>query len=268
MIIDCFPFFNELDILEIRLNTLNERVDKFILVEANKTQSLLDKPFYFEENKQRFSKFLEKIVHIKIEDCPTEGGWVMEHFQRNCILKGLQKLDLNTNDIVAISDVDEIWNPSVIDNITENINNLVNPISIGMKYLVFYLNLETENKKWIGTVFCSYANLLNKSPQGLRDSKDYLPKYLDCGWHFGYQGGADKIYEKYLSCIEPIDKSLLPTKEVFIEQFNNRIKDGGSFIFSDNLSDESVKLKKIDIDEYFPEYIHQNQQQYNHLILK
>ena len=47
MIYDCFPFNNELDILEIRLNILNDVVDKFILVEASKTQSLLDKPFYF-----------------------------------------------------------------------------------------------------------------------------------------------------------------------------------------------------------------------------
>ena len=47
MIIDCFPFFNELDVLDIRLNILNEVVDKFVLVEASKTQSKIDKPFYF-----------------------------------------------------------------------------------------------------------------------------------------------------------------------------------------------------------------------------
>ena len=72
MIIDCFPFFNELDVLDIRLNILNEVVDKFVLVEASKTQSKIDKPFYFEQNKNRYSKFLDKIVHIKIEDYPEE----------------------------------------------------------------------------------------------------------------------------------------------------------------------------------------------------
>ena len=60
MIIDCFPFFNELDVLDIRLNILNEVVDKFVLVEASKTQSKIDKPFYFEQNKNRYSKFLDK----------------------------------------------------------------------------------------------------------------------------------------------------------------------------------------------------------------
>ena len=117
MIIDCFPFFNELDVLELRLNILDSVVDKFVLVEASKTQSLIDKPFYFEDNKDRFAKFLHKIVHIKVQDYPNEGGWAMENFQRNCILRGLKHLDLNTHDIVGISDVDEIWNPDIITHI-------------------------------------------------------------------------------------------------------------------------------------------------------
>ena len=59
MIVDCFPFFNELDLLEIRLNILKDVVDKFVLVEASKTQTKLDKPFYFEDHKDRFADFLD-----------------------------------------------------------------------------------------------------------------------------------------------------------------------------------------------------------------
>ena len=62
MIIDCFPFFNELDVLELRLNILDSVVDKFVLVEASKTQSLIDKPFYFEDNKDRFFYHLLVLV--------------------------------------------------------------------------------------------------------------------------------------------------------------------------------------------------------------
>ena len=57
MIIDCFPFFNELDVLDIRLNILNEVVDKFVLVEASKTQSKIDKPFYFEQKRIDIQNF-------------------------------------------------------------------------------------------------------------------------------------------------------------------------------------------------------------------
>ena len=73
MIVDCFTFFNELDLLELRLEELHESVDYFVLVEASKTQSLLDKPLYFEENKLRYSKFLDKIIHVKVEDCPDNN---------------------------------------------------------------------------------------------------------------------------------------------------------------------------------------------------
>jgi beta-1,4-mannosyl-glycoprotein beta-1,4-N-acetylglucosaminyltransferase len=266
MIIDCFPFFNELDILEIRLNILNDFVDKFILVEASKTQSKLDKPFYFEENKKRFDKFLDKIIHIKVTDYPDQSGWEMENYQRNCILKGLNNIELSTDDIIGISDVDEIWSPNCMDLVKSNIkyNNI---ISIDMRYLVFFLNLETVNKRWIGSVFTT-AKLLEKySPQHLRNIKDHVYNLNDMGWHFGYQGGKEKVYEKYLSCIEPLDKSKLPNKEKFFQEFNNRIKDNGSFIFSDNLSDHNIKLNKFDTSQ-LPDFIVQNLSSYHHMILE
>ena len=108
MIIDCFPFFNELDVLDIRLNTLAPFVDCFVLVEASKTQSLKDKDFFFEKNKERFKQFKEKIIHVKVENYPNEGGWAMENFQRNCILDALKSLNLAENDIILLSDADEI----------------------------------------------------------------------------------------------------------------------------------------------------------------
>ena len=63
MIYDCFTFFNELDLLEIRLNILNDYVDKFVLVEATRTQNNKEKKLYYEENKERFAKFKDKVIH-------------------------------------------------------------------------------------------------------------------------------------------------------------------------------------------------------------
>lgn len=266
MIIDCFPFFNELDILEIRLNILDSVVDKFVLVEASKTQSKLDKPFYFEQNKERYSKFLDKIIHIKITDFPKEDGWAMENYQRNSIIHGLNKAKLNENDIVAVSDVDEIWAPEIHPKLQDFFSD-TEYFSVGMKYIVFYLNLETVDKGWIGTVFTKGKNLIHISPQELRNIKDKIPHIEEAGWHFGYQGGKEKVYKKYLSCIEPFDKNLLPSEEAFNIQFNNRIKDGGSFIFSDNLSNESIKLKKIEFENNLPDYIISNRDKYSHMIL-
>lgn len=266
MIIDCFPFFNELDVLDIRLNVLNNVVDKFVLVEASKTQSKIDKPFYFEQNKERYSKFLDKIIHIKIEDFPKEDGWAMENYQRNCIVKGLQKIDLKEDDIIGVSDADEIWAPDIVEKFDEYFSQ-TKFLSVGMKYLVFYLNLETVDKKWIGTIFAKAKDLIHYTPQSLRDIKDRVPHVEEAGWHFGYQGGKEKVYQKYLSCIEPLDKSKLPSKDDFFLKFNERIKDEGSFIFSDDLSNQSIKLKKILIQENLPDYINNNLSKYQHMIL-
>ena len=266
MIIDCFPFFNELDVLDIRLNVLNEVVDKFVIVEASKTQSKIDKPFYFEQNKNRYSKFLDKIVHIKIEDYPEEDGWAMENFQRNCIQRGFEKLNLSMNDIIAISDVDEIWNPILNLHFNEILNKNTF-CSAKMKYFVFYLNLETVDKTWIGTIFTKFKNLQKYSPQDLRNKKDQVPFTENSGWHFGYQGGKEIVYNKYLSCIEPVDKTKLPIKEEFFREFDDRIKDGGSFIFSDNLKDESIKLEKIKNINILPKYLVDNKLKYGNMFI-
>jgi beta-1,4-mannosyl-glycoprotein beta-1,4-N-acetylglucosaminyltransferase len=266
MLIDCFPFFNELDILELRLNILDKVVDKFILVEASKTQTKLDKPFYFEENKNRYSKFLDKIIHIKIEETPEENGWAMENFQRNCIFNGINQIDLNDDDYIAVSDVDEIWDPNIVSQLDKLLKNN-EYFSVDMRYLVFYLNLETLNKKWIGTVFTKVKKFKEINAQYLRDIKDRIPYIKNAGWHFGYQGGKKIVYQKFLSCIEPFDKTCLPTEENFSLAFDNKIKDNGSFIFSDNLNNDSIKLEKIK-NEYLPRFLQDNIEKYSNMFYK
>jgi beta-1,4-mannosyl-glycoprotein beta-1,4-N-acetylglucosaminyltransferase len=90
MIYDCFTFFNELDILEIRLNILKNVVDKFVLVEATRTHQGKEKPLYFSENKARYKEFEDKIIHIVIDEYPPYEGksaWVLERYQRDMIAK-------------------------------------------------------------------------------------------------------------------------------------------------------------------------------------
>ena len=104
-----FLFFNELDLLEIRLNVLNDVVDKFVLVESTQTFNAQPKPLYFEENKERFAKFSDKIIHIVCdEDFTNEPNpWVIEHKQRLHIARGWK--DCQDDDVIMISDADEIY---------------------------------------------------------------------------------------------------------------------------------------------------------------
>jgi beta-1,4-mannosyl-glycoprotein beta-1,4-N-acetylglucosaminyltransferase len=261
MIIDCFPFFNELEILDIRLNTLSPFVDYFILVEASKTQSKLEKPFYFEENKEKFLAFSEKIIHIKIDTCPNENGWAMENFQRNAISEGIKKINLEDEDIILISDVDEIPDLSKIE--PESLKEKITAFE--MSYHTFYLNLLTENKNWVGTVATPWKFFKDKTPQLVRNSKDFY-KRIPSGWHLGYMGGKEKVYKKFFSCIEPINKNLIIDFDSFSKEFDRKIKNNGSFFFSDK-KDDSIKLKECDVTyPHLPTYIEQNKDKFKNLL--
>jgi beta-1,4-mannosyl-glycoprotein beta-1,4-N-acetylglucosaminyltransferase len=131
-IIDVFPFFNELDILEIRLNILDPYVDYFILSESTKTFSGLDKPLFYKENKKKFEKFNHKIIHNVIEYDPSseelsEYGKrynnTVEAQQRDIYQKDSIKNVIFENcdkdDIILWGDADEVPNPEVIEKVSE-----------------------------------------------------------------------------------------------------------------------------------------------------
>jgi beta-1,4-mannosyl-glycoprotein beta-1,4-N-acetylglucosaminyltransferase len=272
MIYDCFIFFNELDLLEIRLNTLNDVVDKFVLVEATKTHSNKSKPLYFEKNKARFSKFLHKIEHIIVDDYPPyEDSWTYENHQRNCIELGLK--NCQPGDIIIISDCDEIPNPKTI---------IENKDVAGIKVLeqnlyYYYLNYISEvQTNWLlGTRMLTYKDFLNGLDDAEFPEEAYLKRTINQGttatkirfaqgkilqnggWHFSYLGGAKKISEKI--------------KAFSHQEFNNRknanIKNIETAIANGNdIFGRDYKFKVVDLDNTFPEYILENQNEYSHLI--
>jgi beta-1,4-mannosyl-glycoprotein beta-1,4-N-acetylglucosaminyltransferase len=115
-VIDCFKFFNELRVLNWRLHELDPVVDRFLLLEATKTYTGSDKPLYFAENAARFVRFRHKIIHIVVDDLPDHGGhWDRDCYQSLCIYtRGLSRLNLADDDILVLSDLDEVVDPRVI----------------------------------------------------------------------------------------------------------------------------------------------------------
>lgn len=218
MVYDCFIFFNELDLLEIRLNELNDVVDKFVLVEADRTFQNVQKPFVFEENKERFSKFSDKIIHIKLTKYPLFiplinpfSAWKLEYFQRNAVVKGLK--NCKPNDIIMVSDVDEIPNTDVLKKYLEKGINKVYGLKMNM-YMYFLNNKlvfdggsnmtkeESKDGIWHCTALLPYK-LLNKKPQRFRRiimrtkrRGEVYEIISNAGWHFTYLGGVKKIIQK------------------------------------------------------------------------
>ena len=281
MIVDCFSFFNELELLEIRLNVLDPYVDKFVLVEAAKTQSLKDKPFVFEDNKEKFNKFLNKIVHIKLEkeECPSGDfrqinyDWGMENFQRDSAKKGLEKIGtMDPHDIVLISDLDEIPNLSEVETNTKIIrNNQVT--SFTQNTFSYFLNMQcydvdngAEHKKISRhSLGVSRAVLNVYSPQELWSLRNTATSHpTPRGWHFSFMGGPEKVREKSLSCIEPFDKSAVPSEEEMEKIFNRRVFEEGFWNINDP-DDNSVKVKKIENNDILPKYLVDNTEKFKKL---
>lgn len=271
MIIDAFPFFNELDLLEIRLATLDPVVDQFILVEAELTQTREKKPLYFANRStepDRFAKWRHKILNVIIpaDRCPKNDGnlWAMENFQRNYIKQGIEHLKVHgdrkpvSTDIVMISDVDEIPSPNLVAQAAKM--DGANCLAFGMSFHAYYANLVSPKKGWIGTVMTKVETLDFIEPQDLRNVKDSAPRLDAAGWHLSWLGGWEKAYTKLLSCIEPLDKSEVPSKEEFKKKFEERIKDGGFFHLT--TQDDSVPLVVDNSAEILPPFLHENRKNY------
>ena len=87
MVYDCFQFFNELDILKIRLNVLAPVVDRFVISEATETFSGIKKPLYYEENKELFAAFQDRIIHVVVDDTPQGDTHYRDTFQKKMCIR-------------------------------------------------------------------------------------------------------------------------------------------------------------------------------------
>jgi len=285
MIYDCFTFFNEFDLLEIRLNILDPIVDKFVLVEATQTHQGKDKPLYFSENKKRYEKFLDRIIHVVVDEFPDFEGkaaWVLEHHQRDMIMKGLN--DCKADDIILISDVDEIPNP---EKIIEYKNK--KGMKIFMQHMYYYYmncvnNSLDEKYRWNGSIMVEYKDI--HTPQYLRYlsinvfglfRNEWIYRWYACfwkffhadikgekivfvfdgGWHFSFLGGAEAIIKK-LEAFAHAEYNLEKFKDAkSIEDAINSGKD----ILGRNFSYRFVPL-----DKSFPKYVLENLEKYKHLL--
>ena len=197
MIIDAFPFNDELDMLELRLGQLDEVVDKFVLVETNLTYRGTPKPLYYQENKHLFEKWNHKIIAVDA-NTPRQGSWYFEMAQRNVLTDVVRNLGPGLDDTIVFSDCDEIPNPEVVKAYTPDLG-LRN-----LKQYTFYYNynhmFNYGDRSWsrarIGRVQDFYQWGPYEFRQGPRDLDPSYPSLENGGWHGSYFGLIDKIRRK------------------------------------------------------------------------
>lgn len=196
-IYDCFTFYNELDLLDVRLNELNDVVDYFVIVEAEASHQNKPKPLYFNDNKDRYSKFLDKIIHITVrkEEFVDGDFWKNENVQRNAILRGLTAA--TDEDFLIVSDLDEIpTKQSVLDGIEQN----KTPAAFEQILHYFYMNTPSiESGSYIncGSVLIKKSEFeQNTEIVRSRTKSKTFHRIPNGGWHFSFLGNENNAMNK------------------------------------------------------------------------
>ena len=285
-IFDCFMYFDESLLLDLRLNYLDKFVDKFIIIECNYNhKGEIKKPTF---NKEKYKKFENKIEYVLLKDQPknierinvkdteneTSDKYILnaikrENFKRNYIKNCLS--EAASNDWIIISDLDEIPNLSNV-----NFKNIKNKFIFFKQDMMYYkFNLKLENCSWVGTKACQMKNL--ESPQWLRNIKDRSyswwrldtlfskNKYRnikfidDGGWHFSYLKTPEEIEKKLKSYLHHREYDLNPIGVDKIKKLVEQKKTIYNLKTDQRLNQfkSGNKLNKIDIN-LLPKYILEN----------
>jgi beta-1,4-mannosyl-glycoprotein beta-1,4-N-acetylglucosaminyltransferase len=260
-VIDCFLFYNELKLLEFKLEELYDVVDYFILIESMYTFVGREKSLYYQENKHLFSKYNTKIIHIVHHENPcqnTNSPWDNEKQQRFFCLKGLAKLNLQDEDIIILSDLDEIIDKARLIDIKEN--GLKEPI-YALEQDMYYYNLNNRlQEKWYQSKIIKYYKLQEYTdnydkfnciirPEYNPDGKHIgLNPILKCGgWHFSYFGDISFIKNKINQFAHSEFAHIAKDSD---ELFNDKINGNKDILNRENIQ---INFIKIEDNKYLPE---------------
>ena len=289
-IFDCFMYFDEEQVLDLRLNVLYQNVDYFVIVESTYNHKGEKRNLLF--NSKKFEKFKDKIIYLVYDKIPQlvepiketdnekekDGKYIMnalyrENAQRDFILEGLKSA--KKDDLILISDVDEIPKLSSV-----NLNQIKNEIILFKQDMFYYkYNLSLPNFKWTGTKAVKKKNLV--SPQWLRNVKDRKypfyridtffsdKKYIDIkiindgGWHFSNIKSPEMIEHKLRSylhhrefdqvslSIEEINELVKKKQAIYDLRVDKRVNKVGNGVILENF-----EMKKL------PNHINDNIDKY------
>jgi len=279
-VFDSFIFFNELELLEMRLNILDDVVDYFVLTESPFTVSGNEKPLYYQENKDMFGKFNDKIVHHITEEIPNDFNHMLEKskfhvaykdpdpygtpminlpvrfqralFNRNNSAFGIEKAGVTDDDLVITSDADEIVNPLLLQDL-----EWFNPSNHYVaECRAFYYKLNfLYQEDWMGSRLCTWKHLKNTTIDQHRQDHENAHKIQDAGWHFSFLGNAENFKLKLASYEHTENNTDTVTRNA-----EEKIESG-----LDPLG-RGQTYKAVPIDDSYPDYITNNQEKYAEFI--
>ena len=278
MVYDCIPFFNEIDILKMRLHILDPIVDKFIIEEATVTFSGEPKELCFEKNKELFREFLPKIEYIVVDNSPVNmTTHLRDKFQKNALVKGLS--DATDDDVIILSDVDEIPNPKVLREIIANFDK-DKIYHLAQRMFYCFLNMEevsgnllsitgefpgVERRLWLGTKVFSKKSIPADGIIQLREASVTSPdavRVSDGGWHFGYMGStSEKDVAKRIGTKVVAAAHQEYNDDVLLAEAADRL------LLGQDMFGRDARFERVEVDESYPEYLLEHRAEYEYLIM-
>lgn len=250
MIYDCFTYYNEIDLLLLRLNILGPHVDWFVVSESDRTFSGTKKDFLLDPNSGKLRHWAHKIRMVRTTMPDLKTAWDREVYQRNTLWHGLAYAE--DDDLVFVSDVDEIWNPKILPEIEEATKQ--GPHKLEQRIYYYKLNLQLD-MRWLGSVAFRKYDLT--TPNKLREM-GAEPYISDGGWHFSYLGNVDSIRDK----VSAFSHTELNKAEYTNPKHIESCIENGIDIFG-----RDFKIKQVEIDESYPDFIVENQDELADYIL-
>jgi beta-1,4-mannosyl-glycoprotein beta-1,4-N-acetylglucosaminyltransferase len=251
-VIDAFMFFNELDMLDFHLHSMDNSVDYFIIGESKQTYSGHEKELYFNLNRARFNKFADKIIYIEIPATShndAKGSWHIERFQRNYLQNAIDQVpNLQANDLILLSDPDEVVDENTLKKVRET---GLEGLHIFEQDQYFYNLQHRFIRKFCCTRICDSAQTKQFELFNLRfnmRSKIIRPG----GWHFSYFSNQQGILTK----IKNLSHQDLNIPRIANEEHINKAIQNGVELygFVNKKDPDKYKMEKITIEEntYLP----------------
>ncbi len=283
MVIDLIPFFNEIDILRLRLGILSPYVDKFVIEEATVSFSGEAKELCFDRNRDKFSEFLDKIIYIKVDDTPADySTHERDYYQKNRLIEGLKEAGATERDVIIFGDCDEIPNPAALRMIIESFDP-GKVYHLAQRNFYAFLNMEEKSgkllsitgdfpeiaepdRKWLGTKVTSTGCIPAEGIVRLRDlcrvTDANAVRVADGGWHFGYMGGEKES--------DPIKRIGVKVKAAAHQEYNEReiiLETMDRLVLGQDIFGRDARFERVEIDSSYPEYLTAHISEYEHLIM-
>ena len=254
-------FFNEIEILLLKIKELEHIVDTFIFVESDLTFSGIKKPLYLDRCDELLAPYEGRIYRVLHKNVPGVNPWINERLQRDVILRITRDLSRRTNwpyqdDVLINADMDEIVSASSVQRWLDGETDF-RPTALDMKMYYYYLNNYAEGTSWAGGKIMRLHEELPETLSELRYNGN-LPLISNGGWHFSFLGGINRIKEKVISYAHNDLYGFVADTDKLKEDLRTG---------RDWFSDRNLPFVKVEIDDTYPAYIRENRSLWNDFIM-